>query len=486
MNHSHRNKRFKLSQRGVMLTLISAALSQSALANTGLVYFATGSIVDTDPKGQVNKLVKGTEVRSGDKITSGGDGRAQIRFSDGAYVSLQPNTQFEIKEYRFDGKADGTESALFGLFKGAMRTITGLVGHTDHSKYQINTVTATLGIRGTGGLIVIGNDGSTLISGSSGTWTLSNLGGTIDVPAGTSGFAGANINVPPQLVNEGPVIPPPQSGPQILPPINGQCSGDTGGDPSNCKTIVQGDVVNLFGGPVSIFWQPLMSGSGYASAAVAASVQNADGSWPTYSAATPAVFNSAGQLTSFTTSAGATITLAGSQVDSGTIDGVIAWGRWIGQVISTSLATGTTTTVLSANDGLHYVIGTAATNMPASGTFTYNLVGATSPTFANASAAPGVLNSASLVGNFTSGTVAVNLSATAGGNTYTGTANGTVGATFTASGIATAPGTACFSCTLNVDGFFAGTGATHAGIVYQITGVNNGTTTLNGAAAFKR
>jgi len=39
---------------------------------------------------------------------------------------------------------------------------------------------------------------------------------------------------------------------------------------------------------------------------------------------------------------------------------------------------------------------------------------------------------------------------------------------------------------LNVDGFFAGTGATHAGIVYQITGVNNGTTTLNGAAAFKR
>jgi hypothetical protein len=37
-----------------------------------------------------------------------------------------------------------------------------------------------------------------------------------------------------------------------------------------------------------------------------------------------------------------------------------------------------------------------------------------------------------------------------------------------------------------VNGFFSGTGATHAGLLYQFTGVQGGTTTLNGAAAFAR
>ena len=55
------------------------------------------------------------------------EGRAQLRFSDGAYVSLQPWSEFSIRDYRFDGKTDGAERGFFGLAKGAMRTVSGLI-----------------------------------------------------------------------------------------------------------------------------------------------------------------------------------------------------------------------------------------------------------------------------------------------------------------------------------------------------------------------
>jgi len=166
-------------------------------------------------------------------------------------------------------------------------------------------------------------------------------------------------------------------------------------------------------------------------------------------------------------------------------DGFLSWGRWTGDV----LVNGTPVT-LTANQGLHYVTGipTPAASMPTGGTFTYNLIGATSPTFANGLTAPGVLNSASLTGDFTSGSsnVSVSLSATAGGSTYSGTAGGPIsGALFAASGTVTT-GNCSGACGLGVSGFFSGVGASHAGIVYQFTGVQFGATSLNGAAALAR
>lgn len=464
-----RANHFKLSPRGVMLAMVSAALSQSALANTGHVDFAIGNVVVAERGGRAHPLVKGAEVGSGDRITSGADGRAQIRFSDGAYMSIQPNTEFDINQYRFDGKADGTESALFGLLKGALRAVTGLVGRINHSKFQITTPTATIGIRGTGGLIQVNNDGSTLVVGSSGIWSLTNLGGSLDVPAGTAGFAGTNRNAPPQRTSEGPVVPPPQPTARPLPPY------------------IAGDVV----GPAGNSFIP-GGGAGY-------TVAYSGGGALNFAAPQNAVFDSTGQLTQFDALVinpacvtnvcfmTVTLTLAGTQMEASN-DGFLSWGRWTGDV----LQNGTLVATIGPNQGLHYVTGipTPAASMPTGGTFTYSLVGATSPTFADGSAAPGTLISASLTGNFTNSTISASVSAAAGGETYSGSANGSINAsTFTGSGIATSTGTSCSaSCTLGVNGFFTGAGATHAGLLYQFGNVRNtaGTTTLTGAAALAR
>src|SRR6266571_4364875 len=453
-----------------MVAIVSAAFSNPALANTGKVDFTIGNVTVTGSDGRGRPLTKGAEVKSGDKILSSVDGRAQIRFSDGAYVSLQPNTEFDIKEYRYSGKTDGSESALFGLFKGAMRTVTGLVGRANKSRYRIATPTATIGIRGTGGLIQVNNDGSTLVIGTSGIWSLTNNGGSIDGPAGTAGLAGTNRNVPPQPTTQVPVLPPPQPT-QIRPP----------------QAYIAGDIV----GPAGNSFIP-GGGPGYV-------VGSSGGNTPL--ATLPnAVFDSAGQLTQFDTLVQVcglsactlvptTFTLAGTQMEASN-DGFLSWGRWTGDI----LVNGTLAT-LTANQGLHYVTGipTSAASMPTGGTFTYNLIpgGATRPTFADGSDAPGRLISASLTGDFTSQNVSVSLSATAGSNTYSGSVSAVpiIGATFSGSGFATSTGTGpgcSASCTLGVNGFFSGTGASHAGLLYQFTNVQGGTTTLNGAAAFSR
>jgi len=150
------NRVFRLSRQGLMLAMISTAFAAPALANTAAhVDFAVGAVTATGSDGRARTLAKGADVLSGDRVVTT-NGRAQLRFTDGAFVSLQPNTTFEVREYRFDGKTDGTEKGFFGLLRGAMRTVTGLIGRVNRSAYQIQTPTATVGIRGTGGAVGAG------------------------------------------------------------------------------------------------------------------------------------------------------------------------------------------------------------------------------------------------------------------------------------------------------------------------------------------
>ena len=88
----------------------------------------------------------GSLVRTGDTIVTGLDGRAQIRFSDGSLVSLQPRSEFRIDDYQFDM---AQQRGFFSLLRGALRTISGAVGKRDPADYRMTTPTATIGIRGT-------------------------------------------------------------------------------------------------------------------------------------------------------------------------------------------------------------------------------------------------------------------------------------------------------------------------------------------------
>lgn len=455
---------FRMNRSALTLALISAAFAGSAGASAGRIDFSIGGVVATRPDGQERPLARGAELENGDTVRTN-DGRAQIRFPDGAYVSLQPNTIFGVKEYSYDGNTDGSERGFFSLLKGAMRAVTGLIGRVHRSTFQITTPTATVGIRGTGGLIAVLPDGSTLIRGSSGIWSLSNASGSIDVPAGTSGLAPADPSQPPRETNGIPQVPP-------APP------GTAGPD------FIAGDQRTNTGNPI-VGLTAFASGSGYA-AAVAFDATG-DGS-PYVLATTPAtaVFNLSGQLTDLSMGTDHyTLGSGGSHAEFGT-DGILAWGRWIGPATVTSnYCEGPCTFDVNydSNSGLHYVVGMPTPVMPTSGSAIFTMIGATSPTYVDGHVAPGTFNG-SLEVQFSNPNpqvaMAFNITMPDGGWDFNGSASGT-GNLF--GGSATSYSGSCSNgCTANVQGFFAGPNAARAGIGYQ-AGVNTGS--IVGAAAFK-
>ncbi|MES2013145.1 MAG: FecR family protein [Pseudomonadota bacterium] len=116
-------------------------------AAAGKVEFASGGAALQSADGSSKVLVKGMDINAGDTIVTG-TGRAQVKFIDGGYMSFQPDTQFKVEEYNFNGKQDGTEKGFFRLIKGGLRAVTGLVGRENRPAYRLATPVATIGIRG--------------------------------------------------------------------------------------------------------------------------------------------------------------------------------------------------------------------------------------------------------------------------------------------------------------------------------------------------
>jgi len=126
-----------------------AAAGTSAVANNGTVTQISGTLSVTKADGSVRILSQKSEIGTGDTVNTEKDSYAQIRFTDGGQVTLKPNTSVKIENFRFSETKPQDDSFLFGLLKGGLRAVTGIVGKRNKDKYQLGTATATIGIRGT-------------------------------------------------------------------------------------------------------------------------------------------------------------------------------------------------------------------------------------------------------------------------------------------------------------------------------------------------
>jgi hypothetical protein len=133
----------------ISFVLLSTAGFAQTPNEAGKVLMALGD-VKVNRNNQIVPLAKGASVLSGDSVITGVASNAQLRMSDGAVIALRAQTEFKINEYRFAGKADGSEKASVSLVKGGVRAVTGVIGRENKDNLQINAVVATVGIRGTG------------------------------------------------------------------------------------------------------------------------------------------------------------------------------------------------------------------------------------------------------------------------------------------------------------------------------------------------
>jgi hypothetical protein len=124
-------------------------------------------------------------LQSGEAILTGNAGRAQVRFSDGGLVSLQPNTEFKIANY-VDEADPKQDRFLVDLLRGSMRAITGLIGKRNRENYKVTTTTATIGIRGSAFSVGYNPDGSLGITTELDGIEVCNAGGCVGLTAGES------------------------------------------------------------------------------------------------------------------------------------------------------------------------------------------------------------------------------------------------------------------------------------------------------------
>jgi len=160
----------------LMLCLFAAPAAAKEVA--ARVQFLVGDVTATSPDGKLRLLQKGDRVYSGDTIRTGDESTAQLIYRDRSRMAVRVNTEFMISEYRYDeGNQSGSRS-IFSLLQGALRSVTGLIGHANKNNVTINTPNATIGIRGTDHEVVhIVQQASSLAQ--AGTYDKVYLGGTV-------------------------------------------------------------------------------------------------------------------------------------------------------------------------------------------------------------------------------------------------------------------------------------------------------------------
>ncbi len=183
----------------ITIAVFAITAAPACFAAAGKVVFSYGQTAAFASDGTRRDLKRGDSVESGETLKTL-EGRLQVKFNDGGFISLQPRTEFKIDDYRYAGVEDGSESAIFGLVRGAIRAVTGAIGQRDKSRYQIKTKVATIGIRGTAFTAMLCEGGScvtpwgaTLPDGlytktGDGVIYLSNNAGSVDLAVGGGGF----------------------------------------------------------------------------------------------------------------------------------------------------------------------------------------------------------------------------------------------------------------------------------------------------------
>lgn len=174
------------SLSSVLLALLLASPLAAAIAAepAGTVIMLAGRATALSPDGSIRKLAKNDPVFAGDLVSSGLSTYVNLKFADGAFFLLRPETRFQIEQYEYTAakpatpptppptaaptpaaptvkpatplvtgpqteNTSATSRAFFRLVKGGFRSVSGLIGKLNREDYRVTTPIATIGIRGT-------------------------------------------------------------------------------------------------------------------------------------------------------------------------------------------------------------------------------------------------------------------------------------------------------------------------------------------------
>ena len=166
---------------GIGLFLCASASSFAAAVFERVV----GDVRASSGQGQAVAMTQGQRIESGATVTTGADGQTMLRFDDGQAVVLNPDSEFKVTDYKFDRDRPQADNVVFELLKGAMRSVSGLIGARSRNSFALRVPQATIGIRGTDFMVALVNPA--YMSVLNGAIAATNAAGTVSFAAGSLG-----------------------------------------------------------------------------------------------------------------------------------------------------------------------------------------------------------------------------------------------------------------------------------------------------------
>jgi len=169
---------------GMGLLLLALRVGAAEPESAGQVIIASGDVSALSAQGEQRRLQRRSMFYAGETIRTAPSSEVQLRFTDGALMSLREDSEFKVDEYRFQNQGGEGDRAMSTLIKGGLRTITGVIGKQDASAYSITTPVATIGVRGTHFEAVLESPESLVLAAWQGGIQVRNERGDIDLGAG--------------------------------------------------------------------------------------------------------------------------------------------------------------------------------------------------------------------------------------------------------------------------------------------------------------
>jgi hypothetical protein len=129
---------------GILAALALAALPAMALGSAG----TTKGVIpaaDAALDGATRQLTVGADIFIGDQVTTGAKGQVEILFDDNTKLVVGPHTSLAIDDYLLRNNGDPGKLVV-DVLSGSFRFATG---NSAKTRYEINTPTGTIGVRGT-------------------------------------------------------------------------------------------------------------------------------------------------------------------------------------------------------------------------------------------------------------------------------------------------------------------------------------------------
>jgi hypothetical protein len=129
---------------------VAGSARVNAVLASAKVILARGEVNAVDGAGLRRRLVDGGSVYPGDLVETGGATQAVLAFRDDTRITLGATTRFRVDNFVYDDRNAGDGRFLVSVLKGTVRALTGLIAKANNRNVGFSTVTATIGIRGTG------------------------------------------------------------------------------------------------------------------------------------------------------------------------------------------------------------------------------------------------------------------------------------------------------------------------------------------------